>query len=396
MTEDNTRKTEKKQKLKIAVLVRHFVVTGGAERYAFHMARRMAREHEVHIFCQTRDESLTADFTVHQVPRPLPKPSFLNQMIFSWFCGRMVDSGFDIIYSHERVTRFDVLSVHCPCYKGFLTRARGIRKLLLWLGELTSPRGLSYLWLEKRQFTPMPGRRYIADSAMVRDDVIENYGLPAELFTIAYPGVEFTALDRAIETTNREDTRRGLGIGADDFALLFVGTEFRRKGLDTILEAIARIRDERVKLVVAGGGDIEGYRAKAARLGVDGRVIFTGLVRDIYPLYIMADCFCLPTLSDPCPIAPIEAMACGTATIMSDVPWCGTAEHVKEDEAVILKDPRDPEEIEKAVIRLLDPDERERIAEKGRRLARNITWETAAGAAIDTFAQVMAEREKDA
>ncbi len=390
MTDEKAQTSGKK--LKIAVLIRNFVVTGGAERYTYQVSKRLARDHDVHIFCQRWDENLINGFTLHRVPKPLPGPSFLNQLVFSWFCRRMVDSSFDIIHSHERVTRFDVLTIHCPCYRGFLTRARVIRKLLLWLGEITSPRGLAYLGLEKSQFTFRPGRRLISDSKMARDDVIENYPLPEDYFTIAYPGVEFEAIDRAIAATDREKTRRELGLAAADFALLFVGTEFKRKGLDALLAGLRLVGDKRVKLVVVGGGDIDNYRAKARELEIEDQVIFTGMARDIYPLYIMADAFCLPTLADPCPIAPVEAMACGTATIMSNVPWCGTAEHVKNDEAIILGDPRDPEEIKKAIIRLLNDDEREKISSRGRDLARSITWEATTAATMTAFNEVLARR----
>jgi len=382
--------------LKIAVLIRNFVVTGGAERYAFQVARLLAETHEVHIFCQTFGRELATGFTIHRVPKPLPGPSFLNQLIFSHYCKRMVDPSFDIIQSHERVGRFDLQNIHCPCYRGFLTRAKGIKKALLWLGELTSPRGLAYLGLEKNQFNPRPGRRYIADSAMTQDDVIENYHLSPDLFTIAYPGVDFNAIDQAMDRVNRDQARAELGLKPEDLAIVFVGTEFKRKGLDGLLAALALVDDKRVKLVVVGGGggDIETYRRMAGKLALTERVYFAGLLPDIYPCYIAADIFCLPTLADPCPIAPIEAMACGTATIMSRVPFCGTAEHVKDNEAVILDDPRDPEEIRAAISRLLDPDERGKIAEKGKKTARKITWQAAAAATEEAISLALADREK--
>ena len=42
--------TSPPKKLKIAVLVRNFVITGGAERYTYHISRRLAEQHDVHIF----------------------------------------------------------------------------------------------------------------------------------------------------------------------------------------------------------------------------------------------------------------------------------------------------------------------------------------------------------
>jgi UDP-glucose:(heptosyl)LPS alpha-1,3-glucosyltransferase len=381
------------KRLKIAVLVRNFVTTGGAERYAFKVSKRLAAKHEVHIFCQTWDEQLLDGMTVHRIPRPLPRPSFLNQLLFSWFCDRAVDSSFDLIYSHERVRRFDVLSIHCPCYRGFLTQSRGLRKIMRWLGELTSPRGLAYLWLEKSQYTAKPGRLLIADSRMVADDVLANYpNLPAAFIKVAYPGVDLAEIDLALEKTDRASERNRLGLNPEDLALLFVGTEFKRKGLDYLLEALSLIKGKKIKLLIAGAGDIGGYQHKAEQLGIAGQVTFLGKIADICPLYIMADAFVLPTLSDPCPIAPLEAMTCGTATIMSAASYCGTAEHVRHNEAIIVRNPRDSREIARAIEGLLDQDIRLAYAQKGRELGQTLGWEHTTALTLDVFAEVLESR----
>lgn len=394
MPEDTRQPPSKK--LKIAVLVRNFIITGGAERYAYQVSRRLARDHEVHIFCQTWDDQLTAGFIIHRIPRPLRKPTFLNQLLFSWFCGRAVDDSFDLIYSHERVRRYDVLSIHCPCYRGFLTRSQGWRKPLLWLGELTSPRGLAYLWLEKSQYSARTDRLLVADSRMAADDVLENYPrLPREQIGVAYPGVDLEEIDQALAAGDREGLRQQHGLTPDDYALLFVGTEFKRKGLDALLKGLSLAQTKSAKLLVAGGGggDLASYRQLTERLGLAGRVTFLGRIGEIYPYYILADAFVLPTLADPCPIAPLEAMTCGTATIMSATPWCGTAEHVKNDEAVILQDPRNAEEIAWAIDLLADPAVRSGYATRGKALGRTLGWEHTTAITLETFAKVLQTRQ---
>lgn len=386
-------RTTTPEKLKIAVLVRNFVTTGGAERYAFKVSRKMAIAHDVHIFCQTWDDSLTEGLTIHRIPRPLPRPSFINQLIFSWFCKERVDSSFDIIYSHERVQRFDVLSIHCPCYRGFITRSRGLRKIMLWLGELTSPRGLAYLWLEKSQYTARPGRLLIADSRMVAHDVLANYpALPPEYIAVAYPGVDLAEIDQAMADTDPNIQRQLYGLQPDDFALLFVGTEFKRKGLDFLLQALGKIKNNKIKLLIAGAGNISAYKNKAAQLGIADQVTFLGKIAEICPLYIMADAFILPTLSDPCPIAPLEAMTCGTPTIMSAAAYCGTAEHVRGNEAIIIENPRNSDEIARAITMLLDDTIRQQYAEKGRRLGRTLGWEHTTEITLDAFRKVIGSR----
>jgi UDP-glucose:(heptosyl)LPS alpha-1,3-glucosyltransferase len=224
--------------------------------------------------------------------------------------------------------------------------------------------------------------------------VLENYPkLPTARLTVAHPGVDLEELDRAAAAIDREEWRRRYGLAPADFALLFVGTEFKRKGLDTLLEGLSLARCQEARLLVAGAGDLPAYQRLAEQLGLAGRVTFLGRIGDIYPLYLLANAFILPTLDDPCPIAPLEAMSCGTATIMSNVPWCGTAEHIKHDEAVLLRNPRDAKEIARAIDRLADPAIRRGYAERGKALGRTLGWEHTTAITLETFARAMAERE---
>jgi len=231
---------------------------------------------------------------------------------------------------------------------------------------------------------------------MVKNNVLENYELPPDCISVAYPGVDLEGLDRALAKTDREELRQRHGLTPEDYALLFVGTEFKRKGLDALLKGLSQAKNREAKLLVVGGGDISTYRAKARQLGLADRVSFLGLSAEIYPLYILADAFILPTLSDPCPIAPLEAMTCGTPTVMSDTKWCGTAEHVKDDEAVILRDPRDSGEIARAIDRLADPEVRRGYAERGRNLGRTLGWEHTTEITLDVFDRVLRGRDKAA
>lgn len=362
--------------LKIAVLIWDFVTTGGAERYACEVTKRLAEHHEVHVFCQSWDPEISHKITFHKIPRLIKKPSWVNQLLFSFFTNRAVDDSFDVIHTHDRVSRFNVLTIHCPCYKGFITLEMSkVKKIIIWLSVLISPRSLAYLWIEKKQFTYTADRRLIAVSKTVRDDVINNYHLPQSFFYLAYPGVDYTYIETIITKTDKKQLRSNLNINNENVVVIFVGTEFKRKGLDTLLDAIAKCSKLPLSLLVAGGGEIDTYQNKAQALGIADKVTFLGLVKDIFPFYSIADIFVLPTLSDPCPMSPVEAMACGVATIMSTTPYCGTAEHISQGEAVLLQNPRDKEELAAAIRLLVDQETRKAISEKGRKLAYRLSWE---------------------
>jgi UDP-glucose:(heptosyl)LPS alpha-1,3-glucosyltransferase len=71
-------------------------------------------------------------------------------------------------------------------------------------------------------------------------------------------------------------------------------------------------------------------RRLATRLGLGGRVQFTGPLKDVRPWYGAADGFVLPTLYDPCPNAALEAFACGLPVLTTT--GCGAQEWVRAGE----------------------------------------------------------------
>ena len=384
------------KKLKIAVLIRNFVTTGGGEKYALEITRRLAVDHDIHVFAQEWSFDGQERITFHKIPRFFIRPSFLNQLLFSYFTRRSVDTSFDIIHTYERVSHFDVFTIQSSCFRSLVTRQKSLlRKILVWLSVAVSLRKMAYLWLEKKQFTYDKRRLLIAVSENIKQNVQDNYPLPNDFFRLAYTAVDSNMAKKGSNNNRQKELRTKFGIDENDLVFLFVGTEFKRKGLDALLKAAASIPRSNMKIVVAGGGGgkLEEYMKLAEKLGLGDDIIFLGLVRDVEELYAISDAYILPTLSDPCPLAPLEAMACGVATIMSSSKYAGTAELIKNGEALILEDPKDSDEIANALRRLMDEGYRKELSEKGRRLAEKLTWEGTTEATLSTYYEVLKRKE---
>ena len=380
------------KKLNIAVLIRDFVSTWGAEKYALEVTRRLALDHDLHVFAQHWSFDGKEKITFHKIPRLFIKPSFLNQLLFSYFTGRSVDRSFDIVHTYERVSHFDVFTIQSSCFRSLITRHRSLwRRILVWLSVFISPRKMAYLWLEKKQFTYDKGRLLIAVSENIKKNVQDNYSLPDDFFRLAYTAVDSNLAIKERNNNRKKELRSQFGITEDDLVILFVGTEFKRKGLDALLKAAASIPRSNIKLIVAGGGGgkLEEYTKLAEKLGLGNDIIFLGLVSNVEELYGVSDVYILPTLSDPCPLSPLEAMASGVATIMSCSKYAGTAELIRNGEALILENPKDAQEIANALRRLMDESYREELKEKGRRLAATLTWEKTTEDTLSTYYDVL-------
>lgn len=378
-------------RLKIAVLIKRFLRTGGAEKYAMEVVRRLAMSHEAHVFAHEWAFDGPEPITFHKIPRVCRKPAWLNQLVFSYFCRKAVSRGFDVVHSFEKISTFDVMTVQSPCFKSTGLAEQPWKRMLGWIALAFSPRKLAWMWLEREQFADDPARIVIAVSEQVKRNVQAQYPLPDERFRLAYTGVEVSPATVVVSRRERDKLRSRWGIGVNDLVVLFVGTEFKRKGLDALLQGFGKVPRARFKLLIAGGGGerIGYYKKLVEKLELDSEVRFLGLVDDIDRIYPIADMYVLPTLADPCPLAPLEAMAAGVATVMSSSAYNGSAELIRQGEAVILSNPHDPEEIAAALLKLMNSHIRQQVAEKGQQLVRQLTWDKTAAVTAAAYQDVI-------
>jgi UDP-glucose:(heptosyl)LPS alpha-1,3-glucosyltransferase len=173
-----------------------------------------------------------------------------------------------------------------------------------------------------------PGlRAVICNSRMVRDDIARRFGVTADKLQVIYNGVDLETFHPRLRDEQGLALRDKAGVGADVPLILFVGSGYERKGLPTLLQALAAMKCRDARLWVVGRDKQETLMRKLAQtLGVDQRVMFLGGQADVRPFYGAADVFALPTLYDPFPNAALEALACGLPLVTTTT--CGAAELV--------------------------------------------------------------------
>jgi UDP-glucose:(heptosyl)LPS alpha-1,3-glucosyltransferase len=365
--------------MKIAMLVKNFVTTGGSNRYAVELSTRLSRRgHEVHVYAQGCDPALIGGLIFHRI-RSFRRPRFLNSFFYSLLMMvRMKNSSFDVIHSHQRTIYHHVISIHHPCYQ-IGRRAMGIfGKFFQIIKLLTSPRHLVYKWLESRQFKCRPLKCVIAVSKGSRQDILAHYDIEPSMICVINPGVDSKKMSPEVTRQHRADIRKQHGLEDRDVAIVFVGTEFKRKGLHYAIEAVGLLARDHpsstTHLFVIGGGPQEQYRGLATRLGVGERVHFIGLYTHVEHYYAAADIFLLPTLSDPFPLSVFEAMAFGLPVVVSR--GQGVAEVLKNGhDAILLDDPRDPSRIKAALVELSSEQRRRELGRHARETALLFTWD---------------------
>jgi glycosyltransferase involved in cell wall biosynthesis len=155
----------------------------------------------------------------------------------------------------------------------------------------------------------------IAISDGVGREAQREYGYAADRISVIPYGVDTDRFAR--DEDARATVRRDLLKARHELIVLFVGGDWERKGLATVVDALANAPGWR--LVVVGEGDTDALAARAARLGVQSRITLLGRQKSPAPIYSAADAFCLPTSYETFCLVAHEAAAAGLPLLVTKV-----------------------------------------------------------------------------
>lgn len=340
------------RKLRIAVFNRTFSPTGGgAERYSIALVEQLSAQHEIHVFAQEIDHQWPG-VTYHTVSSPLRKPRWVNQLWFAtatWWATRR---GFDVVHSHENTWHGDVQTVHVMPVKYNLFQGRhGVRRVLRWIKVVTSPRLLAYLGLERARYAPRPGRQVVVTSESLRPIMAAAYPDCRAAVSVVTPGI---TLPGTLTAGSKREARARLTLPAEGCCLLFVGNDYRKKGLEALLRAMTQLPVDVVLAVVGNPAHIAEFRALSETLKLGARVFFLGALNDVSPAYEAADMLVHPTFEDTFAMVVLEAMAHGLPVVVSGPKYCGISGLLNQGvNALMLDDPRDAAELTRVLSNLV-------------------------------------------
>lgn len=300
--------------MRLAFIKKRFSIHGGAERYLQTLIKHLKNSgYEIHVFAnQWVDEE---GITFHKVTI-IPFTSFLSTLTFNMNTrSRVTGHGsqfYDCIISFERTTCQDIYRAGEGCHAEWLNIRSRVEPLYKRLSFKINPLHITLLNLEKKLFENT--KLIIANSKMVKKQIISHYAVPEDRIMIIYNGVDLARFSPENKEKWRDDTRNNLSIPKGSKVLLFVGSGFERKGLKTLIHAMSLIKED-IKTLIVGKGDTNKYKTLAEKLGVHDKIIFLGTQKEIEKFYAASDLFVLPTLYDPFSNATLEAMASGIPVI---------------------------------------------------------------------------------
>jgi UDP-glucose:(heptosyl)LPS alpha-1,3-glucosyltransferase len=272
----------------------------------------------------------------------------------------------------------------------------GWRRSLYVAAKRSNPRSLLYDWIERRQYDPARAVRVVAVSEMVRAQLERFHGVPRDRITVIPNAIDAERLAVANVAATRLKVRQRLGLMATDLVALFVGHNFRLKGLPSLLEALARRKNQDpaarpVHLLVCGGGKIAPFRRMVDRLELNETVHLIGFLDRISDAFHAADFFVSPTYYDPCSLVVFEALACGLPVVTTRCNGAGELITTGR-EGFVVSAPDCLDELISAINHMTDDSRRQRMVEQARRLGRAQTFDIHVSRMITLFEEVAASK----
>ena len=321
--------------MKLIFIKKNFSVHGGAENYMKTLIGSLKGSADVHVMAKSWAE--TEGITFHKI-NSLSLGSFISLLSFnSNVCRELKNISADCAVSFERTTCQDIYRAGEGCHREWLRLRDMIEPFWKRYTFMINPLHIALLRIEKQLFSDT--KIIIANSNMVKSQIMRHYKVPEERIRIIYNGVDLKRFSPENAGMHRAKIRQGLSISEGTKLILFVGSGFERKGLAALIKSVSLL-DENAMLLVIGKGNIKKFSSIAKKYGINDKVLFLGPQKEIERFYASADIFALPTIYDPFSNATLEAMASGLPVITTKNN--GVSELIKDgEEGFAVEDPLD-------------------------------------------------------
>ncbi|GHF52433.1 starch synthase [Amycolatopsis bartoniae] len=305
--------------MKVGLLTREYPpdVYGGAGVHVEFLARELRSLVDLDVHCWGADREGAHG---HTDPHGYRQPAFTTMDIAVSMADAL--AGHDLAHSH---TWYANLAGHLAKLTHGIPHvltAHSLEPLRPWKAEQLGGGYRVSSWIERTAFESADA--IIAVSAGMRRDVLAAYpAVPPERVHVVHNGID-TKLYQPVSTT---DAVRQHGIDPDRPSVLFVGRITRQKGVPHLVRAAAALEPGVQVVLCAGGADTPELDAEFRGLVAELQSRRDGVFwipemlprEQVVELLSHATVFVCPSVYEPLGIVNLEAMACGTAVVASDV-----------------------------------------------------------------------------
>jgi len=386
--------------MKVTISCKYFSPRGGAQTFLFNLAKcLLADGHSVRVLA-LEFEAETEGIEVSPIAIP-PVPKTLRDLAYARASKKaLAADDADVSFGEQKSWGADVVrpggGVHPEYMKQTLrSYPSPIVRMLKSMTRPHSPKEMLNHYIERQLYNPPGPRCVIANSRMVRQHLLKHYPHLQGRIELIYNGADCQRFSPELKGIHRERVREELNIPRDALVGVFASYDWRRKGLTTLIKALATLKHNStpvpVYAIIVGKGKRTRAELLARSLEVADRLRFVGVgAPDRY--YGASDLLLLPSFFDPCANVTLEGLACGLPVITTV--HNGAHELLTQGrEGFAMKDPADADEMVKFIEQFFDPTRLCAASEAARQLALRHTMQDMYGQIRDVLVRV-AESKK--
>ncbi len=358
--------------------------SGGISKVAYHLAYRLTeRGYRVSSFTANLDESSLRNDIGKTVV--IPVPVWIQRMpryFYNYLKTRHFTKKVHSVYKHKNKDPHTVTISHRDSYGADIAIGHSCHREAV---QVKKQDGRRFWWLnpihrfyqkQENRIFRKPWPVLVAISHAIAKEHQKHYGIPEKQIHTIANGVDISRFHPELRNENRDKLIKEFSLPQDAFVLLFVGHEFKRKGLEHVLGAMA-LGSKETYLFVLGMADKRYYEQKAEKLGINTRVFFTGHRKDTPLFYTAADLFILPSDYEPFGLVGIEALSSGTPILMPALG--GFLDYLKDGENGYFIQRKAEDIAEKIAIISKNRNLWQQMSLKARETALEYSWERIIG-----------------
>jgi UDP-glucose:(heptosyl)LPS alpha-1,3-glucosyltransferase len=355
--------------MRIIFVLQKYSAYGGAELLLERtMAALIARGYEVAILSEQWPSS---DNGIEIIPCPTPSaPRAFKQALFA----RAAERAFRqhegaLIQANQPIPGCNILRTSGGVHAAYLRQRALVDGPLKRAWTKVSLFHRNALRLERETFSDRRLGAVIANSAMVKDEVIEFYRLPPERVHHIPNGVDPVRFRPQLRDEFRHTMRAKYGVDDKTPVVLLIGSGYRRKGVSEAIKAVAASRSKPHLWIVGRDSRPAKFMAEAEQNGISDRFRIFGPQPDPRPWYGAADILALPSWYEPFGTVVLEAAASGLPSVVSRS--CGSREVIEKFDPRLVYPVGDTQALAVAIDRAIELASLSETRMEIRRLAKN-------------------------
>jgi UDP-glucose:(heptosyl)LPS alpha-1,3-glucosyltransferase len=320
--------------MQLAFCIYKYFQFGGLQRDFLQIAKACQNlGHNVRVYVMDWQGDVPCGFDIILVSKKGLSNHSRNQSYYHWVKAHLQANPVDCVVGFNKMPDLDVYFAGDTCYAEKVSHKGFLYKL--------SKRCKHYLAFENAVFNQQSQTKVMVLTKQQISDFERYYHTDPSRFYLLPPGIAKDRQYHSQSSAKGKQFRLANQIDENNFVVVQIGSDFKRKGVDRSLTAIAALPcdlKQKVTFLVVGQDNPEAYQKLAKQLGIEHQVRFFAGRNDIPDFLFAADLLLHPARQEAAGMVLIEGLAAGVPVIVSSI--SGYAYHIDDANAgVVLDEP---------------------------------------------------------